>query len=151
MTDDEKLSRPSFELMNAGVRVGGAQARMDAAVGAVLSYETIVVDSPWTSHGGAGYHIRAELQNALASMNAASQGAAGGLETFVAPGTRSKVSLGDERFVIAQLDDLVARLDLGAPTTAGDAAEALRAHLARNPGDRGRLQIVPLHEAEAAA
>jgi hypothetical protein len=152
MTDDEKLSRPSFELMDAGVRVGSGAASADPAVGTELRYETIIVDSPFDSHSAPPYPIRASVLGILAGMNAAAfdDPARKGLGAFVPPGTRSKITFTDETFVIAGVDDLAARLDLSGPGAPGAVALALADHLRQHPEDRGRLQVVPLHEAEAA-
>jgi hypothetical protein len=152
MTDDEKLSRPSFEKMDAGVRVGSGHVASDAAVGTTLEYETIVVDTQWESHVTRPYPIRAFIQTILATMNSAARGdlARSGLGAFVPPGARSKIAIADESFVIAGTDDLAARLDLAQPGGHGALAMTLAEHLERHPLDRGRLQVVPLHEAEAA-
>jgi hypothetical protein len=152
MSDDEKLSRPSFELMDAGVRLGAAAAACDAPVGTELRYETIIVDTPWDSHGGPPYPIRGVVLGILSGMNAAafSDPARTGLGSFVTPGTVSGIQLDDQAFVVAGVDDHGPRLEIAAPGPAGAVALALKSHLAEHPEERDRLQVVPLHETEAA-
>ena len=51
LSDADKLSRPSFEQMPAGVRVGGAPVDADVPLVAELKYETVFIDidfPPWT-------------------------------------------------------------------------------------------------------
>jgi len=138
--------------MDAGVRLGRGAASSDPPVGTELRYETIIVDTPGDSHGGPPYPIRASVLGILAGMNAAASGdpARKGLGAFVPPGTRSRIGLEDETFVIAGVDDLAPRLDLARPGAPGAVALALLDHLAQHPEDRGRLQVVALYEAEAA-
>ena len=50
LSETEKLSRPSFERMDAGVSVGGRRisAPMGAMKVAKLEYETKIIDAPWS-------------------------------------------------------------------------------------------------------
>ena len=59
------------------------------------------------------------------------------------------MTLGDEHYIVASTNDLSQRLDITHPVTKGEAFQALSAHLAKNPGERGQLQVVPLYEVAA--
>jgi hypothetical protein len=61
-------------------------------------------------------------------------------------GQPPRLRLVEETFVIASTDELAPRWDLAAAGTRGQVELALRAHLAANPGDAGRLQVVPSFE-----
>jgi hypothetical protein len=50
-------------------------------------------------------------------------------------------------YTVASTLDMSARLDIGQGTI-GETHDALNAYLAANPGERGRLQVVPMHELE---
>jgi hypothetical protein len=152
LSDTEKLSLPSFELMDAGATIGGNTVTHGPAVGTGVVYETIVID-PHGRRPAPPYGLTLVHQTALLGTSAASLGGlrVGGFERFFPTLTAApKVELDEERFVIASSQDLTARLDLAQPATAGAAHLALAAHLAEHPEDSGKLQIVPADQVEAA-
>jgi len=67
------------------------------------------------------------------------------------PGLAPHVVLDDERFVVASSEDLLARIDIAPAGSRGEAEQALARHLSAHPRDRGRLQVLPRHEAREAA
>lgn len=75
LTDDQKLSRPSFEPMPAGVRMRppGEDARFDESRGVELRYETFICDDPPPRRG----LIRADVLMASSPALALAAGAAG--------------------------------------------------------------------------
>jgi hypothetical protein len=92
------------------------------------------------------------LQIAWANTNGAAQSSlrAAALGKFAPPATaKPLVALGAEEYVIASTNDLTQRPDITNPVTKGEAFQALSAHLAKNPGERGQLQVVPLYELAA--
>lgn len=152
MTDDEKLSRPSFERMNAGVTVGGGAVDHGPAMGTSVSYETIIVDNRFASRRGLRYFPALDVQLATAQLSAAARSPLkhSGFARFAPEASAPvKVALTEERFVIISTDDLGVRADISAPVTKGDAARAMASYLVAHPSERSRLQVAPLDEIEA--
>ena len=151
MKDDEKLSRPSFELMDAGATVATNALTSGPSVGMDVEYETIIVDTPWRKRPAPRYRLPLDLMLAFMSTGAASVGGMrnAGLSRFNA-GTPPQVSFREEdEFVIASVSDLTARSDLGSGMSKGSAIAALRSHLAQHPEDAGQLQVVAQYEVAA--
>jgi hypothetical protein len=158
MSDAQKLSRPSFEQMDAGLTVasdavaftmGGGVRGLDA------TYETVTINAarqppkPVVGTYVVSFaHQLSVLQRAAAARSAL---LTTGLERFAPPaGSKPAVQLAEETFLVVDVDHLQARTDvLPRPTTKGAAFEALDAWLASRPEDRGRLQVVPAPELEA--
>ena len=152
LTDDEKLSRPSFERMDAGVTVGGGAVDHGPAMGTSVSYETIIVDNRFASRKGLRYFLTLDVQLATARLSAAARSSLkqSGFARFAPEASAPvKVTLAEERFVIISTDDLGVRADISAPVAKGDAAQAMANYLVGHPSERGRLQVAPLHEIEA--
>ena len=154
LTDADKLSRPSFEQMDAGLTLASDAVATGTTIRvAELAYETILVDEP--DHPPVP---DVKLGRAV-QMSALGRGAAAlsplkttGLEKFApGPSAPALVGLEEERYVVASADDLEARADITEPTTNGAAYQALAAYLADHPDERGDLAVVPTHELGAAA
>jgi hypothetical protein len=153
LSDAEKLSRPSFERMPAGVTVASAHLEHGPAVVAGLEYETKIVDSPWDSREAPRFQLARGAMLAMARLGAAAESPLrrSGDAKYVADVPRKVAAIEEEKFVIASTRDLAVRAELGAPTTKGAALQALAAHVAANPGERATLQVVALAELEEAA
>jgi hypothetical protein len=154
LSDAEKLSRPSFEPMDAGVTLGAAAIDLGAAMGTEVVFETIVVDEPWEPPRPAPPY-RLGLAHQLASLQLGAAARAGlrttGLERFAPrPGRPPRVDLEDDRFVVVSAEDLSAPPDFGAPASRGAALDALRRYETAHPEARGRFQVIALHELEVA-
>jgi hypothetical protein len=152
LTDAEKLSRDSYEPMDAGVAVGTAAATNGFTRSVPVEYETIVIDAPEGGDAPFTEFIKRRLgrhalaHDSLVVRSARVYGAhlAGtGRETSLA--VTPQIALGDDGYVIAGTRDL-ARSDLVTPTTKGQALDALAARLAAHPEEAGRWQVVPVHE-----
>jgi hypothetical protein len=146
LTDQEKLSRPSFELMQAGIEVASAAVRSGPSISSPLTYKTEYKDP---EHGR---RVRSTFTVPLWMQVGALQNAtvSGGL---MRAGTRAYASAtqlaqSEEQFVVVSTHDLSMQASVTAPTTKGAASQALKAHLAANPAQRDILQVVPLHELE---
>ena len=159
LADAERLRRPSFERMQAGVRVAatavawGGKDNPALFAETDLAYETVVID-------GAAAPVR-EIESFDASADdlllAAAIGAVGrspmrntGPERFRAP--PKNVRLATTRFTVASTDDLapVALPDLPQSAAGYTAAwQAMQRHLARHPELRGKLQVAEVEEAVA--
>jgi hypothetical protein len=154
LSDAEKLSRPSFEPMDAGVTLGRAAIEHGTVMGTEVVYETIVIDDPWDGQRAAPPY-RPSLTHQLASLEWGAAARSGlrtsGLDKFAPrPGRPPLVDLGDDRFVVVSAEDLSARLDISRPSAKGAALDALRRHETAHPEDRGLFQVIALHELEAA-
>ncbi len=154
LDDAEKLSVPSFAAMDAGVAVQGEALKAGAGLQADLVYETVIIDSPWSTRKAPVYPLPWRQQEVMVAAGAAARApflSVGG-EKFTRPGRAGagdKVVVGDEDYVIAGVDDLRPDGALGRPQRKADALAALNQHLAAHPEDIARLQVVPVSEAAA--
>lgn len=159
LADAERLRRPSFERMQAGVRVAstsvtwGGKDNPALVAETDLAYETVIVD-------GASAPVR-ERESFEASADdlrlAAAIGAVGrsalrtaGSGRFRAPS--QGVRLSTTRFVVTNVEDMapVDLPDLPKSTASYTAAwQAIERHLARHPEVRGRLQVTEVDETAA--
>ncbi|HZO08036.1 MAG TPA: DUF6603 domain-containing protein, partial [Myxococcota bacterium] len=155
MSDDEKLARPSFESMDAGLAVTGDGLALGAAVGAPVEYETQILDSAFENVRLPGFHVATGLFQ-VAALDRAAAGRAprrkSGPAAFspLRP-TRPLVDARPDRFGIVSAVDLALRDDLAAPGEKGAVHAALERHFALHPEDRGRVQVARLAEAELPA
>jgi hypothetical protein len=154
LTQDERISRDSFERMDSGLTVAGQSVLSGSSRGRVLDYETVIFDSAGGRRLADPYRppLAAQLEALAVSAVADAPLRSAGSRRFAPPlGLAPHVVLDDERFVIAASEDLVARIDLAPAGSRGEAEQALARHLRAHPRDRGRLQVLPRHEAREAA
>jgi hypothetical protein len=152
LTDAERLSRPSFERMRAGVRAGSSEVDVDEGLPRELEYETVIVDSLRPPRRRFGDLLSDALGRAFVASSASFQspGARRGPRRFTTPGASARIAVAPEGHVITDSRNLSLREDLvpaaggGLPAVA--ARRILASHLASHPDQRGRLQVVPLHE-----
>jgi hypothetical protein len=150
LTDAEKLSVPSFEAMDAGIEFGSDAVAVGGGLTADLTYETRIVDFPYDGRAAPKHRFPRGQLLAMLGAGAAAQAPIKnkGSRRFASPADRDLgVGIDDEIYVIASTSDLSVRTDLAPPSSKGDAHAALKAHLARNPRDRDRLQVIAQHEA----
>jgi uncharacterized protein DUF6603 len=158
LTDAEKLSRDSYEPMDAGVTVGTAGATSGFTRAVPVEYETIVIDAPEGPEAPFRDFVSRRLGvHALALGSLVARAARVYGTHLTATGREGSLAVApqlrfeDDDYVIVGTRDL-ARSDLvAAATTKGRASDALAAHLAAHPEERGRWQVVPLHELEGVA
>lgn len=144
LSDQEKLSRPSFELMQAGLEIASASVKAGPSISAPLKYEEDYKDPEHGRRARSLYALPLWMQQG-ALRNGATGIAASGTRAYA---TAPKLTQQEESFVVVSTSDLSIHQGVTAPTTKGAAMQALKEHLARNPGDRDTLQVVPLHELE---
>jgi hypothetical protein len=109
MSDDEKLARPSFELMDAGLEFGaGALAHSSAVSTTTLDYETSIVDVQLRTVDrlGTPYRIDVETAFALAGAGAAAYAPAGSTGAARFAGEPIGVSVSNPSWSLASKDDL---------------------------------------------
>ena len=130
LSDDEKLARPSFEPMPAGVTFAGGDLAFGSQTAvSVMDFERRVDGDPVPS---------GNLSGALATF-AAGFGPAARSVLREPDSFGQALAVNAERFVVASADDLTATT-IGAGSSAA-AHQALDAHLTTHPD--ARLQVVP--------
>jgi hypothetical protein len=159
LTDDQRLQRPSFELMGAGVRLGsagltwGGRDDPDLVADADMSYETRIVGAPGGSSGGREpFAGTAEDLRLAAAAGAVARGPARhtGAARYRAP--RTAAALPTTRYEVVSATDLSAASVPGLPDGATSytlARQALDRHVAANPALRETLQVIEVVEVPA--
>lgn len=151
LSDEQKLSKESFEKMSAGATIGTDDISKGATSTLEVHFETFLVDDPiLPSRSGSRYKLDAEtfLRQLRTGAGWLSPVRASGEMKFSEPGAVGQVGLSDLKHVIVSTDDLSVRADLlnANGTTQVSADAALEEHLSRHPEDRGRVQVLPKHE-----
>jgi hypothetical protein len=149
LNDADKLSRPSFEAMDAGFSVGAGAIEIGAPFDVDIAFDTTIVDPlrreivPPRRYGLAiGVCLGLSRQSGLSARGV--RGA--GLAAFAPAGGRPRLAaLSGERYVVATVDTLTRRDDVGGGTK-DETLSALARHLAAHPSERGTLQVVPASE-----
>jgi hypothetical protein len=153
LTDEEKVSGHSFEKMQAGVALGNQVTAFGTQYATDVVYQDIILDVDGISRRGKKFSMGRLDQLALSRSGAAAQSMLRDAQMGKYgpdPSAPKLMTLDDEQFVVAGVDDLQRRADISPPTTKTAADAALKRYLAKNPQDRGRLQVVPQVELEAA-
>jgi hypothetical protein len=146
LSDDEKLSRPAFETLDAGVRVQTTGFARGGSRDAAMTYETVVVDDRATKPA-------VDLTYAVADgkLHALAEHGAAGLSTLTTPprfvAEPAGIAVTRADYLVAGRDDLAAAAFAGGPKSYSAAADALAAHVAAHPEDEGAYQVVAVHEA----
>jgi hypothetical protein len=147
MTEDEKLSTPAYEAMDAGVRVPAGVLDHGRTAAANTQYRTLIYNADTgTAEPDAPYTMQAGLLSALVQVGAAARAmnARGGSLRYRGPARPVRVApLG---FVIASSDSMAAAAapGLGGTSNFTTAATTLRSYLKANPAQRGNLQVLPM-------
>lgn len=152
LSDPEKLSRPSFEPMDAGVSVASDAAAHGGSLGIDVVYETIIVDAPDLIRFVGIYALALATQMSMTSRSAAATAPIWktGLNTYnLGLDAVNPFKDAETIYTVASTVDLSGRFDIGQGTI-GETHDALDAYLETHPGERGELQVIPLHELEVA-
>ena len=160
LSDAEKLSRDSYELMDAGVSIAGDAVTTGDIRDTPLTYETIVIDAPDPGTVSFRDFVARKLGTTLISRNEFSRMAERaahelhprtGLEKFAPPiGAAARVEVTEELYVVASTSTLQVHQDAAVPITKGAAHDKLRDLIDANPAERDQWQVLSVHEAEAA-
>jgi hypothetical protein len=154
LKQDEKLSRPSFERMDAGFSFAADAVDHGVSTGTTIQYDTKIIDSAFETRRGGLYSPGREIQIAVAGRGAGARAPLrnGGRMKFARPpAVQPIVKLNDEQYVVASNLDLAKRLDITSPIGKGAAQQALAEYLATHPDERGKLEVMSLDELPAAA
>jgi hypothetical protein len=149
MSDEEKLSGPSFVQMHAGFTVAGDAVRLGAVVSVPVEYATIPLGAT-TLAGFSGlspvHTLRATTAHTFAQRGPAARStlARSGMSKFT-PTTTRLVELAEELYFIIEWPTPLAT-PIVAPTSKGLAQAALATYLSENPEARGTLRVVSAHD-----
>lgn len=150
LRDDEKLSRPSFERMDAGITFAQSAVGHGTAVGTQIEYETRIIDSAFESRLDPRRYLPGlELQMASLSRSAAANAPlrqSGRPKFTPLQPVPPLAALDEERFVVASTLDLSQRPEIAFATSKGAAYQALADYLAAHPNEQGRLEVFALDE-----
>jgi len=154
LSDADKLSKPSFEEMDAGVNIGSSAILNGQDSPRTVVYQEFYIYDPANFSIPSGpYRMPANIHLALSALGAgfASQVKNTGLQKYSAGPTTPAISVDEPQYVVTSVLDLSVRADIlaGAGSTYFQAQAALNSYLAANPAEAGDLQIMPLHEVAA--
>jgi hypothetical protein len=142
LSDAQKLSRPSFERMDAGIELTIDAVTHGPPISVAVKYETIRIDDEFTARRLPLYPLVRGHAIAIASVGAQARTKKFGVARA------AFAELDDDAFVVASTTDLGARADvLASPASKTEALEALAAFRRRNPVEAAQLEVVPMHEA----
>jgi hypothetical protein len=163
LTEADRLSRPGFEKMDAGVSLLPQAIAVGGAIGDTVSFDTTIVDAPdgvtmgdpsYLPQSSANYTLPAARQAATLGGSAGGRSPLlnSGEERYAPPPDHEvPAALADEAFLIVERDSLARAGDFPNPIVGKSAAlQALREYLDEHAESRGRLGVVPQHEALVA-
>ena len=151
MNDAEKLSRPSFERMDAGFSIASNAVTIGDGIGTPVRFNTIIAYQPDAAQ--TRYALSEAEQTAALGHSASAHAPlfSTGNEKFApAPATPPLTELIEGKYWIVDADTLGIEMSaMSSPSTKGSAYQILREYLESKPARRGRLEIVPAHEVNA--
>jgi hypothetical protein len=154
MNEAKKLSAPSFEKKQAGYVLAGNTGSTE--VGSVafkeMKYDTVILGTGGGTSPAAEYELPDAQLSASSLRNAVASRGFGraGVNRFLSPTATQPFAIQDVGFVITRARDLARLNPNAAPLSRTDALIALDAHIALHPEQAGLVQIVALHELQAA-
>jgi hypothetical protein len=149
LSDQDKLSRPSFEDRDAGFSIGVGAVAFGTQFGVDVAFNDSYIDDLGPAHVKYPLALAAQLRWAASGAAARSALRSAIVGKYTVLSAPQLVTLDDETFVVAGVADMETRADITPPVTKGEALLALAAHVAQNPADRDLLQVIPVHEAAA--
>jgi hypothetical protein len=154
LSDADKLSKPSFEEMDAGVNIGSSAILNGQDSPRTVVYQEFYIYDPNDVSSPPGiYLMPAHIHLSLCAQGAgfASLVKNTGLQKYSKRPTTPAVVVEEPQYVVTSVVDLSIRSDVlgSSGGTYFQAQAALSAYLAGNPGENGNLQIMPLHEVAA--
>jgi hypothetical protein len=127
LTDEEKLVRPSFESMQAGVRIGTGALAHGGAIETNLVYEERVIDpeSDFRILPGS-YIISSEMMSVFTLTGAVAQSQASRLGSKAYEGPKFTISVTQAEYVVASKRDLKVKSSASEPRSYAMAHQAMR-------------------------
>jgi hypothetical protein len=146
LSQDDKLTRPAFETMQAGLTIAAAGVLFGTATETDTKYETVIVHQQ-QSRRGLLFHMPLGLATAMAAHGATARAAVRADTRYAAVGNQVSVDSGD-LVIVASRHDLTENSSvLATATTFSIATQALASFAEANPDQAGRYQLVGPHEA----
>jgi hypothetical protein len=154
LSDADKLSKPSFEEMDAGVNIGSSAILNGQDSPRTVVYQEFYIYDPANFSVPTGpYRMPANIHLALSAQGAgfASQVKNTGLQKYSVGPTPPAIVVDEPQYVVTSVLDLSVRADILAGTGSSffQAQAALSSYLAANPAEADDLQIMPMHEVAA--
>jgi hypothetical protein len=153
MSDQQKLSIPSFELMDGGLKIASDAATQGDGTKDPVIYKTTIFEEAQPPRNGLLYTMNAAMQLAYTQIGSVAKAAtsnAGTLKYAPPPFSSSLVGLKEDVYVVASMADLTVHPAVTQPVTKGAAMQALADYVSLNPAAAGTLQVVAIHEAVGA-
>ena len=146
LSESDKLTRPAFETMQAGLTIATAGVVFGAATETDTKYETVIVHQQ-QARPGLRFHMPLALATTMAAHGATARAAVRADTRYAAPANRVAMDSGDLVVVASRHDLAEAGSVLATATTFSIASQALAAYTEANPDQAGRYQLVAPHEA----
>lgn len=144
MSDAEKLSRKSFEMFDAGVRVGGEDnVNTDYVAAEDVVYEVVYLPA---RHKRKLYKIDDALFHVFSQSSAVAKSALSANKSAPSPLATPPVKVNAEQFAVASTRDLSPLGDSTIFDSEAEAHEALGRLASDDPGLASELQVVPVYE-----
>ena len=154
LTNEQKLSLPSYEPMDAGISVAPNRTNLGSNESRVLDYVTKYIDDQGAVHDNQPLHRLTQAQlDGLLTRSAAALGGVrqAGAEKYILAGRPKKIQLGPRAFVVADACTLVRNSAItGTEISQTQAVLALNQHVQLNPQDSGRFAVIPVYAERAA-
>jgi hypothetical protein len=144
LTDDEKLARPSFEKLKAGVSVGTAPIAAGVRARANFAYKQYVLTDQQPK-AVADHHLSPNTLEALAATGSAGRAPERTKGSPRYAGDNAPVTVSDTPYAVSSKDSLVPVAGVTATGTTFAETDAAR----RAADDPGALQVVGAHEVGA--
>lgn len=154
LSDADKVSHPSFERYDAGLKIGSSEILSGADSPRTVFYEERYIDEPTGfSRFTRRYAMAADVHLALTAQGAGFESPLKntGLFKYGTGTAGAKITTQDAAYVVAHVEDLSVRSDIVSSSggTYYHARAALDSYLALHPEESGNLQILPVHEVTA--
>jgi hypothetical protein len=154
LSDADKVSHPSFERYDAGIKIGSTEIVSGADSPRTVFYEERYIDEPTSfSRFARRYAMAADVHLALSAQGAGFESPLKntGLFKYGTGTAGAKISTQDAAYVVAHVEDLSVRSDIVSSSggTYYHARAALDTYLALHPEESSNLQILPVHEVTA--
>ncbi|HEX7312649.1 MAG TPA: DUF6603 domain-containing protein [Pyrinomonadaceae bacterium] len=158
MSDAEKLSRPSFESLESGVRLASAESvsspPYEESFDAGSEFETVIIDpnlpQPREVFKTA---VKASVQSGLSAHGAAARAPLNDAGSAKYKGGGQRVTTAETNYLIATAEDLkptqIGGIDPKQGVAYARADDALRLYLSEHPGEGGRYTLAGVHEVSA--
>jgi hypothetical protein len=146
LSEDEKLTRPAFETMQAGLTIATASVLFGAPTETDTTYETVIVRQQQSTRPPGLYHLPLSIAAVVAEHGAAGRAVIRSGGRYAAAANPVRVGSPDDVLAASRHDLSAAPGGLAATATFALAKQALAAFEQANPDQAGRFQLVSPHE-----